>query len=156
AVTDLGGSLYSGGFASTLAITPRDTVDWGIGFRLKVAKVEANDFISRLNDRVPLKNKLLRSLAATDSAIYGKFNLDLDLRTHGLPDSFAANLSGPIVFSVTDGRLVGVEWTKSLSGTLAKAHSSLGFEQLSFSELRGDLLARDGKLIVRDLSFDSP
>lgn len=155
AVTDLKGTLYSGSFASSLAITPRDTTDWGVGLKLKVDKVEANDFISRLNDHVPLKNKLLRSLAGADSAIFGKFNLDLDLKTRGLPDSFANNLSGPILFSVTDGRLVGVEWTKSLSSALAKAHSSLGYEQLSFSELKGDLLARDGKLLVRDLSFDS-
>jgi hypothetical protein len=155
AVTDLKGSLYTGGFSSSLAITPKDTTDWGVGFKLKVDKVEANDFISRLNDRIPLKNKLLRSLTGTDSAIFGKFNLNLDLNTRGLPDAFANNLSGPILFSITDGRLVGVEWTKSLSSALAKVHSSLGYEQLSFSELKGDLLAQDGKLLVRDLSFDS-
>lgn len=156
AVTDLKGALYTGTFSSALSIVPRSTTDWAFGFKLGVNKVEANDFISRLNDHVPLQNKLLRSLAATDSAIFGKFNLNLDLKTHGLPDAFAANLSGPIVFSVTDGRIVGVEWTKSLSASLAKAHSSLGFEQLTFSELKGDLVAEDGNLVVRDLSFDSP
>jgi uncharacterized protein involved in outer membrane biogenesis len=155
AVTDLKGTLYTGGFASTVTIVPRDTTDWGIGFKLKVDKVEANDFISRLNDRVPLRNKMLRSLAGTDSAVFGKFNLNMDLKTHGLPAAFADNLSGPIVFSITDGRIVGVEWTKSLSGSLAKAHSSLGFEQLAFSALKGDLLAEAGNLIVRDFSFDS-
>jgi hypothetical protein len=156
ALTDLKGSLYTGGFASSVAVVPRDSTDWGFGFKLTVNRVEANDFISRLNDRVPLQNKMLRALAGTDSAVFGKFNLGMDMRTRGLPDAFAANLSGPITFSVTDGRIVGVEWTKSLSASLAKAHSSLGFEQLAFSALKGDLLVENGKLLVRDLSFDSP
>jgi uncharacterized protein involved in outer membrane biogenesis len=156
AITDLKGTLYSGSFSSLVAITPKDSLNWGFGFKLNVNKVEANDFISRLNDRVPLQNKMLKSLAGTDSALFGKFSMNLDLRTNGLPAAFANNLSGPIVFSITDGRIVGVEWTKSLSASLAKAHSSLGFEQLTFSELKGDLLAENGKLLVRDLSFDSP
>jgi uncharacterized protein involved in outer membrane biogenesis len=155
AITDLKGSLYSGGFSSSVSVVPKNTLDWAFGFLLNVDKVEANDFISRLNDRVPLQNKMLRSLAGTDNALYGKFNLKMDLKTHGLPAAFANNLSGPIVFSVTDGRIVGVEWTKSLSASLAKAHSSLGFEQLTFSALKGDLLAENGKMLVRDFSFDS-
>jgi uncharacterized protein involved in outer membrane biogenesis len=155
AVTDLKGTLYSGGFSSTISVIPKDTRDWAFGFLLNVDKVEANDFISRLNDRVPLQNKMLRSLAGTDNALFGKFTMKMDLKTHGLPAAFADNLSGPIVFSVTDGRIVGVEWTKSLSASLAKAHSSLGFEQLTFSALKGDLLAENGKMMVRDFSFDS-
>ena len=155
AQTSMKGTLYTGGFSASVAVVPRDSLDWGIGFKLNVDRVEANDFISRLNDRVPLQNKMLRALAGTDSALFGKFNLVMDLKTHGLPAAFANNLSGPVVFSVADGRIVGVEWTKSLSAALAKAHSSLGYEQLSFSKLKGDLLAENGKLLVRDLSFDS-
>lgn len=156
AVTDLKGVLYSGTFTSSVTVLPRTPTDWAFGFKLNVNKVEANDFISRLNDGIPLQNALLRSLAATDSAVFGKFSMRADLRTFGLPDAFADNLSGPVSFAVTDGRIVGVEWTKSLSASLAKAHSSLGFEQLVFSELKGDFVAEDGKLLVRDLSFDSP
>jgi uncharacterized protein involved in outer membrane biogenesis len=156
AVTDLAGTLYTGGFSSAVSIVPKDTTDWGIGYKLNVNRVEANDFISRLNDRVPLQNKMLKALAGTDNALFGKFNLALDLRTHGLPDAFASNLSGPVVFSITDGRIVGVEWTKSLSASLAKAHSSLGFQEFNFSALKGDLLVDNGRLLVRDLSFDSP
>jgi uncharacterized protein involved in outer membrane biogenesis len=156
AVTDLKGTLYTGSFTSSVSVVPKNTTDWGFGFKLNVTKVEANDFISRLNDHVPLQNEMLRSLAGTDSALFGKFSMNMNLKTHGLPGAFADNLSGPIVFSITDGRIVGVEWTKSLSASLAKAHSSLGFEQLTFSELKGDLLAENGKLLVRDLSFDSP
>ncbi len=156
AVTDLKGVLYSGAFSSSVTILPRTNTDWAFGLKLNVNKVEANDFISRLNDRVPLQNAMLRSLAATDSAIFGKLSMNADLRTFGLPDAFADNLSGPLSFAVTDGRIVGVEWTKSLSASLARAHSSLGFEQLEFSELKGDFVAQDGRLLVRDLSFDSP
>lgn len=156
AVTDLKGTLYSGAFTSSVTVLPRTNTDWAFGVKLNVNKVEANDFISRLNDHVPLKHAILRSLAATDSAIFGKFSMNADLRTFGLPDAFADNLSGPLSFAVTDGRIVGVEWTKSLSASLARAHSSLGFEQLEFSGLKGDFVAQDGRLLVRDLSFDSP
>jgi len=156
ATTDLKGTLYTGSFSSAVSVVPKDSTDWAFGFKLNVNRVEANDFISRLNDRVPLQNKMLKSLAGTDSALFGKFTLNMDLKTRGLPAAFAQNLSGPIVFSVNNGRIVGVEWTKSLSASLAKAHSSLGFEQLEFSALKGDLLAENGNLLVRDLSFDSP
>jgi uncharacterized protein involved in outer membrane biogenesis len=151
---DLKGTLYSGGFTSHVALTRRSAQDMGVGFKLNVARVEANDFISRLNDHVPLKNKLLKSLAGTDNSVFGKFNLDMNITTSGLPAQFAERASGPAVFSISDGKLVGIEWTKSLSGALAKAHSSLGFQEFNFSALKGDLLLDKGKVQVRDFSFD--
>ncbi len=153
AAADLKGTLYSGSFTSALRVVPRDSVDMGVAFRLDVSRVEANDFISRLNDRLPLKNPMLRALAATDSAIFGRLDLKADFATHGLPDAFVDNLSGALAFKVGNGRLVGVEWTRSLSSALAEKHSALGFEQLEFGELRGDFRVEDGQLLVRDFGF---
>jgi hypothetical protein len=152
--TDLKGALYSGGFSSAVLLTPRTRKDMGVGFKLKVARVQANDFISRLNDHVPLKNKLLKSLAGTDNSVYGKFDLDLDLLTGGLPAQFAERAHGAARFSVTEGKLVGIAWTRSLSGALAKVHSSLGFQEFNFSAIRGDLALEKGSILVKDFSFD--
>lgn len=152
--TDLKGTLYNGGFSSAVLLTPRTRKDMGVGLKLKVARVEANDFISRLNDHVPLKNKLLKSLAGTDNLVYGKFDLDMDLTTGGLPGQFAERAAGTARFSVTGGKLVGIAWTRSLSGALAKVHSSLGFQEFNFSALRGDLALEKGSIRVKDFSFD--
>jgi hypothetical protein len=152
--TDLKGALYNGGFSSVVLLTPRTRKDMGVGFKLKVARVQANDFISRLNDHVPLKNKLLKSLAGTDNSVYGKFDLDLDLLTGGLPAQFAERAHGTARFSVTEGKLVGIAWTRSLSGALAKVHSSLGFQEFNFSAIRGDLALEKGSILVKDFSFD--
>src|SRR5690606_33272616 len=115
-----------------------------------------NDFISRLNDHVPVKNKLLKSLAGTDNSVFGKFSLNLDLVTGGLPDQFAERATGTAVFSVADGRLVNVGWTEGLSSALSKVHSSLGGKEFTFSELKGDLVIDKGKLLVRALDFGAP
>jgi uncharacterized protein involved in outer membrane biogenesis len=155
AQTDLKGSLYSGGFSSAVTLTPRTPADMGVGFKLRVARVQANDFISRLNDHVPLKNKLLKSLAGTDNSVYGKFDLDMDLVTGGLPAQFAERANGTTRFSVTEGKLVGIAWTRSLSGALAKVHSSLGFQEFNFSAVRGDLALEKGTILVKDFSFDA-
>ncbi|HLP41525.1 MAG TPA: AsmA family protein, partial [Fibrobacteria bacterium] len=49
--TALKGKVYSGSFSSSLSADLKDTTNAGIGLKLNVDKVEANDFISRLNGR---------------------------------------------------------------------------------------------------------
>lgn len=153
---NMAGTLYGGGFSSSVRAVPKTAKDMGVALKLKVDKVEANDFISRLNDHLPLDNKMLKALAGTDNSVYGKFNLDLDLVTSGLPSQFAERAAGKAGFSVREGRLVGIEWTKSLSASLAKVHSSLGYSEFKFSELKGDLTLEDGKLLVRNFDFSAP
>jgi uncharacterized protein involved in outer membrane biogenesis len=153
---NLGGTLYGGGFTSSVRAVPKTAKDMGVALKLKVNKVEANDFISRLNDHVPLKNKLLKALAGTDNSVFGQFNLDLDIVTSGLPAQFVERATGTSAFSVVEGRLVGIEWTKALSASLSKVHSSLGYSEFRFSQLKGDLALEQGKLLVRNFNFAAP
>ena len=149
--SDLKGNLYSGGFSSSVRAAVQNSKDMNVFFKANVNHVEANDFISRLNDRVPLKSRLFKSIARqSDNLIYGKLNLNADLTTHGLPHQFANNLSGTVLAALTDGKIMESGLTKNLSSALSKVNSSLGFKELAFSELKADLKVENGNLWVRD------
>ncbi len=153
--TDLKGGLYNGAITSTLTLIPKSPTDMGVAFKSIVSRVEANDFISRLNDRVPLKNRLFKSLAGTDSVLFGKINLNADLATQGLPDQFADNLTGTVKMEVVDGKIMESSLTKSLSGALASVSSALGFRQLTFGDMKGDFAVEQGNLLVKDFRIES-
>jgi hypothetical protein len=150
ATTAMKGALYSGGFSSNVRADLNDTSDAKVALKLDVNRVEANDFISRLNDRLPAKNRLMKSLANADSIIFGKFTLNMDVNTHGLPQTLADNLTGKIAFALTDGKLAETPFIKGLSDALSKYSKSLAFRDMSFSSFKSDLEAANGKLIVKD------
>lgn len=151
--TALKGTLYSGGFSSNLKADLNDTSDAKVALKLDVNRVEANDFISRLNDRLPAGSRLMKSLANADSVIFGKFNLNMDVNTHGLPQTMADNLTGKIAFALLDGKLAETPFLKGLSDALSKYSKSLAFREIGFSSFKSDLEAANGKLIVKDANI---
>ncbi len=148
------GSLYSGGFSSSTRLDLRDTGNADVGFKLDVLKVEANDFISRLNDRVPGTNRLMKTLSRADSTIFGKFNLNMDVKTHGLPQTMADNLTGRIDFGILDGKLMETGLVKGLSDALGRINKNLAFHEFTFSNFKTNLQAEDGKLLVKDCKIN--
>jgi uncharacterized protein involved in outer membrane biogenesis len=154
-ITNLKGSLYTGGFSSTMRADLCDTSNADIALKLNVARVEANDFISRLNDRLPAAgNRLFKSLANADSAIYGKFSLNMDVRTHGLPQTVTDNLTGAIDFDIADGKLMETGLVKGLSDALGKVNKNLAFHEMSFSNFAAKLEAGGGKLLVKNADIN--
>lgn len=151
--TAMKGTLYSGGFTSSLKADLHDTSDADVALKLDVNHVEANDFISRLNDRLPGSNRLMKSLSRADSTIFGKFNLNMDVRTHGTPQVVADNLAGKIAFALNDGKLMETGLVKGLSDALSKVSKSLAFHEFTFSNFKSDLEAANGKLLVKDASI---
>jgi hypothetical protein len=152
--TAMKGTLYSGGFSSNLKADLNDTSDAKVALKLDVNRVEANDFISRLNDRLPADNRIMKSLARADSMIFGKFDLNMDVNTHGLPQTMADNLTGKIAFALADGKLAETPFLKGLSDALSKYSKSLAFREMSFSSFRSDLEAQGGKLLVKHADID--
>ncbi len=144
------GSLYSGGFSSTLKADLKDTTNADIALKLDVARVEANDFISRLNDRLPTSNRIMKSLSKADSTIFGKFNLNMDVKTHGLPQTMADNLTGKIDFGILDGKVLETGMVKGLSDALGKVSKSLAFHEFTFSNFKTNMEAAGGKLLIKD------
>lgn len=151
--TALKGTLYSGGFSSAVKADLKDSNDAKVAFKLDVNKVEANDFISRLNDRIPGDSRLMKSLSRADSTIFGKFNLNMDVNTHGTPQQVADNLMGKINFALLDGKLMETGLVKGLSDALGKVNKSLAFKDFTFSNFKTDLEAAGGKLLVKDCSI---
>jgi hypothetical protein len=153
ATTAMNGALYSGGFTSNVRADLKDTSDAKVALKLDVNHVEANDFISRLNDRLPANNRIMKSLAHADSVIFGKLTLNMDVATHGLPQAMSDNLTGKIAFALTDGKLVESGFVKGLSDALSKYSKSLAFHDLTFSSFKSDLEASNGKLLVKDANI---
>ncbi len=151
--TDVKGRLYTGGFSSKMRFDLLDPTDAKVGLSLKVDKVEANDFISRLNDKIPAGNRLTRTMSRMDSTLFGKFTLNADLVTHGLPHTFAENLTGTIYTQLSDGRIAETGLISSLSGALGKVNESLRFGELSFSLFESTLEAVAGRLQVKHANF---
>jgi len=151
--TALKGTLYSGGFSSSVKADLKDTSDAKVALKLDVNHVEANDFISRLNDRLPGSNRLMKSLSRADSTIFGKFNLNVDINTHGTPAQVADNLIGKINFALVDGKLMETGLVKGLSDALGKVNKSLAFHEFTFSNFKSDLEAQNGKLLVKDCNI---
>jgi hypothetical protein len=153
--SSLVGSLYTGSFSNKLSVDLNDTTDAKIDMNLDVTRVEANDFISRLNDKLPAKNEISESLAQTDNTVYGKFTMNMDVTTHGLPQDFANNLVGRIKVKIHDGKLVDVKMVDRLNNGIdqiqdkVKIAKKISLGDLSFSKFEATLEARDGKLLVK-------
>jgi len=153
-MSQMKGRLYSGSFSSGMQLELKDSTHADVALKFDVNKVEANDFISRLNDQLPGKAKMVKGLSKLDSTLFGKLNLNMDVRTSGLPQDFAQNLTGNILFMLVDGRILETGLTAGLSGALSKVHSGLGFKELNFGLFKADMEAENGKLLIRDAKID--
>jgi uncharacterized protein involved in outer membrane biogenesis len=151
----LKGRLYSGVFSGTLRADLKDTSNGAFSLKFKVDKVEANDFISRLNDKLPGTNRLFKSFSRLDSAIFGKFSLDMDVKTKGSPATVADNLTGEIDFGLFDGKVLETGLIRGLSEGLSKVSKSLSLRDLSFSQFTGNLEAQAGRMVVKHVSIDN-
>ncbi|MBF0432082.1 MAG: AsmA family protein [Fibrobacteria bacterium] len=158
--SELGGKLYTGGFSQSLTVNLQDTTDAKIGMKLNINSVEANDFISRINDRLPGTNKITKALVGSDNTIYGKFSMNMDVNTNGLPQSFTDNLTGRITVAIHDGKLVGVKMVEGLNGVITeiqkkvKVGKPLNLGTFTFNKLDAVLEAKDGELIVKHCSIN--
>ncbi|MFC1584908.1 AsmA family protein [Fibrobacterota bacterium] len=158
--SNLVGHMYTGSFSNKISVDLQDTVNAKIAMMLKVNGVEANDFISRLNDKLPGDNDITKSLAGTDSTIYGKFSMDMDVQTNGLPQNFADNLTGLIYVKIHDGKLIGVRMAQGLNDAIGsiqekvKMGKKIDLGTFTFSKLDATFEAKDGKLIVKHCELD--
>lgn len=152
--TSLGGKIYTGSFSQNLSVDLRDSLSAKIGVGLNVDKVEANDFIRRLNDRLPATSMLMKSIRNSDDVLFGKFSMKTNLKTFGLPQEMAQNLTGLIDLKVSDGALKNTGFVASLSNQMSKVNKDLAVKDLTFKELVGVLEAKDGQLLVKHLGIN--
>lgn len=162
---DLNGRLYEGGFSSKVAVDLTDRRSAGVNFGMKVQNVEANDFISNGNDNIEGETMLAKQLRDLDNTIYGKLNLDMQVTTRGLPQTFVNNLTGPVSVSVRQGKLMGSKIASSITSGVTdfeiagrkvlKDVVKFDANDITFSDLSASLEAKDGKLLVKDFQIDA-
>jgi hypothetical protein len=151
--TKLKGDLYTGGFSSDAKVDLRDSMDAKVDFGFDLNQVEANDFVSRLNDVFLTQKGLAKTLADTDNQLYGKLSMNTRIQTNGLPQDFANNTLGDITAEIKNGKLVNVGLVEIVSKGLSTVISIPNDEEFPFSEWDMALEIRDGKLIVKHMDL---
>jgi len=162
---DLGGRLYEGTFGTKLSADLTDRKSAQVKLAMNVNQVEANDFISNGNDNIEGKSVLAEQLRALDNTVYGKLIFNMDVSTHGLPQTFLDNLNGPISARVTQGKLVGSKIAGSITDGVAgfeiagrkvlKDVVKFDLNNMQFKDLHADFEAKNGKLLVKDFQMDA-
>ncbi len=159
--SSLGGKLYSGNFSQKMDVDLRNTANAKVGMVLNVNGVEANDFISHINHKLPgVRNALVKKLLETDNTVYGKYSMNMDVKTSGLPDDFANNLVGNIYVEIHDGKLMGVKMLEGLTKGIeaiqdkVKTGKRINLGDFTFKKFDITMEARDGQLIIKDCHID--
>jgi uncharacterized protein involved in outer membrane biogenesis len=159
--SSLGGKLYSGSFSQKMDVDLRNTASAKVGMILNVNSVEANDFISRINHKLPgVRNALVKKLLQTDNTVYGKYSMDMDVKTSGLPDDFANNLVGNIYVKINDGKLTGVKMLEGMNKAIdtiqdkVKIGKRINLGDFTFKKFDITMEARNGQLIIKDCRIE--
>jgi len=160
------GRLYTGGFNTDVAVDLTNRKSANVKFALNVDKVEANDFITNGSKNITGDSEIAKQLRNLNNTIFGKFSMQLNVNTRGLPQHFIDNLSGPVSVQVTNGSLKGSKILGSVGGSLANVDiagqkvlrgkvpvSDKG--DMSFDDLKADFEAKDGQLLVKDFKINA-
>jgi hypothetical protein len=160
------GRLYTGGFNTNVAVDLSNRKSANVKFAMNADKVEANDFISNGNDNITGDSPMAKQLRDLDNTVYGKFSMKMNVTTKGLPHEFVDNLAGPISVQVTNGSLKGSKILGSVGGSISNFEiagkkvlgnavpiNSKG--DMSFDDLKAELEAKNGLLLVKNFNIDT-
>jgi hypothetical protein len=129
-----------------------------------VDRVEANDFITNGRKNISGESEIAKQIHHLDNTIFGKLSMKLDVSTKGLPQNFVDNLSGPISVQVTDGSIRGSKILGSIGEGLSKFEIAgrrvinspvSGKGDMSFDDLKAQLEAKNGQLLVKDFNINA-
>jgi len=160
------GRFYTGGFSTKAAVDLSNRKSANVKFALNVDRVEANDFISNARHNITGNSEIAKQLRNLDNTIFGKFSMNLDISTKGMPQNFVDNLSGPISLQITNGSLKGskvlgsignsisgfeIAGKKVLSGKIPVSNKG----DMSFDDLKASFEAKNGQLLVKDFKINA-
>jgi len=160
------GRLYTGGFNTNVAVDLSNRKSANVKLAMNVDKVEANDFISNGRKNISGESELAKQVQNLDNTVFGKFSMKMDVNTKGLPHEFVDNLNGPISVLIANGSLKG---SKILGGVgeglskfeiagrkvLGNATPVNGKGDMSFDDLKAELEAKSGQLLVREFNINA-
>jgi len=160
------GRLYTGGFNTDVAVDLSNRKSADVKFALNVDKVEANDFVSNGNNNVSGDSEIAKQIRNLDNTLFGKFSMNMNVTTKGLPQNFVDNLSGPVSVQITNGSLRGskilgsvgssisnfdIAGKKVLSGAVPVNDKG----DMSFDDLKAEFEAKNGQLLVKNLNINA-
>jgi len=157
------GRLYTGGFNTNVAVDLSNRKSANVKLALNVDKVEANDFISNGRKNISGKSEIAKQIQNLDNTVFGKFSMKMDVSTKGLPQNFVDNLTGPISVQITNGSLRGSKILGNVGEGLSKFEIAgkkvlnppvNGKGDMSFDDVKAELEAKDGQLLVKDFDIN--
>ena len=160
------GRLYTGGFNTNVAVDLSNKKSADVKLALNVDKVEANDFISNGKNNVTGNSEIAKQVRNLDNTLFGKFSMNMNVNTKGLPQNFVDNLSGLISLQITNGSLKG----SKILGSVGRSISNFDIAgkkvlsnavpvnskgDMSFDDLKAEFEAKAGQLLVKNFNINA-
>lgn len=146
--------LYEGSLNQELELELRSDSAVKLQLIMNTSKVEANDFISRLNDLAPEDLKLFQQLKNTDSVLYGKSDIRAKFETQGKTlREIRKNLIGRARIDVRQGRIEKnrlLETVYASAGKIDEILNKVGYDKLLFKQPRMEFREMYSELLIQD------
>jgi hypothetical protein len=161
-----GGQFYTGSFNTNAAVDLSNRKSADVKFALNVNRVEANDFITNANNNVSGNSEMAKQIRDLDNTVFGKFSMNMNVSTKGLPQNFVDNLNGPISVEIINGSLRGSKILSSVGSgisnfevagkkVLSSAVPINSKGDVSFDDLKAEFEAKNGQLLVKNLKINA-
>ncbi len=150
--------LFTGKISEKFDLDISDKTDMKIRNRFSSEKMEANDFISGLNDLITEEKGIFSSLKNMDNTIFGKSDINSDIRTHGItPAELKKSLDGDINMSAYNGEIRNAAIISGLSEGVPEALRKYlpDLKNLKFNRMDLEIKIRDENLIIEDFKVRS-
>jgi hypothetical protein len=151
--------LYDGRILQSFQGDFKNTKNGLFTFKMKTKNVQANDLITNGNNNLTGETALEANLRNLDNTVYGKMNLDMNLKTFGTPRTIVNNLSGVIYSNLSNGEIKESAFINSFNEGIAKVPgmNSYTLKEMIFRKFDSEYEIREGQLIVKKLELkDSP
>jgi hypothetical protein len=151
--------LYDGRISQSFQGDFKNTKNGLFTFKMKTKNVQANDLITNGNNNLTGETALEANLRNLDNTVYGKMNLDMNLKTFGTPRTIVNNLSGVIYSNLSNGEIKESAFINSFNEGIAKVPgmNSYTLKEMTFRKFDSEYEIREGQLIVKKLELkDSP
>jgi len=158
----LSGNIYSGSISQSMTANLKDRRNAIVAMKMNLQGVQANELISNGNNNFQGETGLEKHLRDLDNSIYGKMNLDMNIETNGVPETFVSNLDGLIALQLRDGKVMGSSMGNAIGGSV-NSFDILGkkplsgqvpdLKNLTFSGMDAKLKVKDGNVTVEDFEL---
>jgi uncharacterized protein involved in outer membrane biogenesis len=159
---------YTGKLQANFVADLSNPKDGKISLNSQAKSVEADDFISRLNDWLG-ESPLHKELKKMDHVVKGKMDFNADLRLQGVPATMAQSLDGTVDLKIYNGVLNEIPQIKTAVNSVNQGVTGFGKNlkipgvqipniglPVQFKEIKGAVAFEKGNLVIKDWNLDNP